>query len=240
MESLERSITMSVRSDSLRDLVLDAGEVAIDSLLNDGIAKDIPVFGSLFKICHGVQSIREAIFVRKIYKFLKEIGSMPEHERLGVLDEIIDRKGGQTAAGVAVLELVDKLDSEFKPELAGKLFRACGAGLITVSDFLRLSDVISKVYIDDLLLLKIPHPSREGSTQQKNIFLSVGLMSISVANPRKSNALGVSVGDLAKDIYDTKFKLDYKLTKDAALLSMHCFGIDRTVGTGRTEFEYAM
>lgn len=227
MQSLEESIIQSVKSDDIRDLVLDAGEVAMDSLLEDGVARDIPIFGSLVKVCNAYQSIREKIFAKKIYKFLSEISSTLPSERARILEEIANSKGGINAAGVVVLELVDKLDSDQKPELVGNLFNACGSGDISTSDFLRLSDVISKIYINDLLVLNEPHPTGLSTAQQKNVFLSHGLMVFSIKNPARTSTPGTSMLQLASDIYDKQFELNYQLTIDAARISKHCFGRDR-------------
>ncbi|HEY0921510.1 hypothetical protein [Rheinheimera pacifica] len=227
MQSLEESIFQSVKSKDLCNLVLDAGEVAMDSLLDDGVARDIPIFGSLVKVCNAYHSVREKIFARKIYKFLSEISLTPAPERAQILEDIANSKGGMNAAGVAVLELVDKLDSDIKPELVGKLFNACGSGYISTADFLRLSDVISKIYISDLLILQDALPTGVATVQQKNIFLSLGLMIFSVKNPARASTTGTSMLQVASDIYDKKFELEYVLTIDAARISKHCFGIDR-------------
>lgn len=238
MKSIEESMLDSVKSNSLRDLTLDAGEVVMDSMLDDGIAKDVPVFGILVKGYDAYRSTKEKLFARKIYKFLREIGSTAQAERIRVMEEIAEAKGGLNAAGVAVLELVDKLDSDRKPELVGKLFNACGAGHISVGQYLRLADLISKIYLDDLLLLADPHPGGMASAHQKNIFLAHGLMTFSLRNPQRKSAQGASMLQIAADIYDTKFEFDYVLTADAARISKYCFNLDRWNDSGIEGFAH--
>jgi hypothetical protein len=234
-ETIEGSLVDSVRSDSLRDLVLDAGEVAIDSLVNDGVARDIPFFGMMVRGYQSVISIREGIFTRKLYKFLREISKSSKEMRENIMQEVADKKGGTVAAGTAILDLIDKLDADVKPELVGKLFNACADQLISVDDYLRLSDVISKIYLDDLRLLSDPHPSGLASVQQKNIFLANGLMSLGLRNPSRSGS-GASMLQMASDIYEKPFELQYRLTRAAAQISLYCFGVDRFSDDGVERF----
>ncbi len=77
-----------MKSPSLIDLTLEVGEVAIDSLLDDGLAKDIPFFGLIMKANDAVTSISARIFAAKIYKFLKVIGQTSKEERDRVIDDI--------------------------------------------------------------------------------------------------------------------------------------------------------
>jgi hypothetical protein len=216
-----------MKSASLIDLTLEVGEVAIDSLLDDGIAKDIPVFGLVVKAHDAVTSIRSRIFAAKIYKFLKTIGQTSKSERDRIIDQISRKKGGTVAAGTAILDLIDKLDSEKKPELVGKLFNACAAGHITVDEYLRLADVISKVYLSDIELLANPHPGGLATPQQKNIFMANGLMSMGIKNPARGGGPNTSMLQMATDIYDKPFDLVFNLTRAAAQISLHCFGKDR-------------
>lgn len=225
--TIETSVIESMKSPSLIDLTLEVGEVAIDSLFDDGLAKDIPFFGLIMKANDAVTSIRGRIFAAKIYKFLKVIGQTSKAERDRVIDDISCKKGGVEAAGIAILDLIDRLDSERKPELVGKLFNACANKDITVEEYLRLADVISKVYLNDIELLSDPHPSGLATSQQKNIFMANGLMIMGIKNPSRGKDSGSSMLQMASDIYEKPFDLTYKLTRSAAQISLYCFGRNR-------------
>ncbi|MCF3537235.1 hypothetical protein GUV64_11290 [Stenotrophomonas maltophilia] len=225
--TIETSVVESMKSPSLIDLTLEVGEVAIDSLLDDGLAKDIPFFGLIMKANDAVTSISARIFAAKIYKFLKVIGQTSKEERDRVIDDISRKKGGTEAAGTAILDLIDRLDSEKKPEFVGKLFNACARRDIAVDEYLRLADIISKVYLKDIELLSDPHPGGLATSQQKNIFMANGLMIMGIKNPSRGSESGANMLKIASDIYEKPFDLAYKLTRSAAQISLHCFGLDR-------------
>ncbi|MBW8367840.1 MAG: hypothetical protein K0M70_08285 [Arenimonas sp.] len=227
IETIETSVLESAKSGALSELTFELGEVAIDTLLDDGLAREIPFFGMVVKAHDALNSFQEKLFAGKVYKFLKTISEVSQEDRERLIDQISKKKGGTIAAGTAILELIDKLDAEKKPKFVGELFNACARGHISLDEYLRLSDAIAKIYVSDLELLADPHPSGLATPAQKSSLVSLGLMTMRVRNPSKSAGSSIGMLQLAEDIYKKPLEFDYALTLGAAQISLHCFGLNR-------------
>lgn len=225
-KNIEKSLVSSLKSDNLTNMVVDGLELATDAMLDEGIAKDIPIFGTLVNVYKASTSIKERLFARKIYKFLAELSKISHDKRQAMMDEIAAKKGGIDSAGASILDLVEKLDDEEKPALIGKLFVACSNGDISLDQLFRLSNAISKIYIDQIRLLSNVRALDGADVATKNAFLANGLMTISVKNPDNLQVGGIGLKDLAAAIYDQPIGLSYKLTGDAKLIAEICFDSD--------------
>lgn len=222
-KNIEKSIVDSVKSEKLGELGTDAAEFVTDMMLDDGVAKDIPIFGTLVKIYQAASHIREGLFARKIYRFLSKIGSLSPCERATVIDDIIAKKGGIDTAGATIIGLLEKIDDEEKPELIGKLFIACAKGTITVNAFLKLANVVSTLYIDDIKNLCFVEGGHDFTAQEKSTYAAYGLMVPFIKKPVNSSE-GISVGALGNAIFKEGLQLEYKFTNDAKLIAEICLG----------------
>jgi hypothetical protein len=80
-QSLEIAIINEVTGDSLKDIAVDGAELSIDYFLADGVLKEIPFFGTLYKTFKATMSIRESLFAKKVFKFLVEIKDLPKEKK---------------------------------------------------------------------------------------------------------------------------------------------------------------
>lgn len=223
--SIEKSFIESIKSDRLNNLATDISELALDSMLEDGVAKDIPVFGMLVNIYHAASHIKEGLFARKLYKFLSEIQNTSQDERERIVNEISSKKGGEKAAGATLLGLIDKLDDEAKPEFIGKLYIACAQGKINVDQLLRISNIISATYIDDLLKLADIESKNKFTLEQMNAYVSSGLMTSSIEKPNNFSS-GYSLKALGEAIFNHGLKFEYKFTDEAKIIAEVCLGVE--------------
>jgi hypothetical protein len=65
-----RALVRSVWSGGISDIAFDAGEILLDSALDEGLLRDIPVFSWIAKTYGLVNTVRERIFLQKIFRFL--------------------------------------------------------------------------------------------------------------------------------------------------------------------------
>jgi hypothetical protein len=80
------AIIRTVAGRELGDVVFDLAEVALDSLLDEGVLKDLPTVGILAKLARAQQSIAEKLFLRKLLRFLAELQSVSPEERAKLLE----------------------------------------------------------------------------------------------------------------------------------------------------------
>ena len=147
---LEIALLDSVAKDNLKDLIGDAAEYTIDSILESEELKEIPVFGTLIRIATATSSIRDRLFAKKVYKFLACLRDVSPEKRKNFIQSIESKEGGQRRLGETILLLLERLDDMKKPDLIGKVLRQCIVGKIQYKTALRLCSIIDRAYFPDL------------------------------------------------------------------------------------------
>ncbi|MEZ9270007.1 hypothetical protein AB4159_07520 [Vibrio cyclitrophicus] len=218
------SLVESIKSDKVSGLSADLLDLGMKELVEHDALKDIPFFGVMVKTYDAAQHVREAIFAKKIYEFLAKISTLTVEERVTVINEISDKRDGITRAGETIVSLIDRCDDHKKPELIGRLFIACGLNEITTDKFLKLSNIINNLYLDDLLALENIYKSNYFNEQEMSVYASVGLMSMSIAKPDEYGSER-SVDMLAEAVFENGFELQYDFNEDARIIAKQCFDV---------------
>lgn len=172
----EVSIVETIRSDSLRDLSADSVEVLLDSLLQDGPVKDVPVIGTVLKSYGVFKSIKERLFLRKLLNFLAELKLCSPDKRKDLVSRLGIDRGSEYKVGETVLLLMERLDDINKPTIIGKLFSACAEGRISENELFRLCSIVERTYIGDLRALRKIHTGEPFTDSERGSYISVGLM----------------------------------------------------------------
>ncbi len=146
IQSLEEVVIHPDTIDISKDIV----EAGIDSFISDDILKEIPVVKSFLGVYGIVNKVDEYFFAKKINRLLFEINEIPLEQRLKSIKEINDSKEFAGTVGERLLETLRKIESNNKPQLIGKLFRAVLNQKIEYRQFLRLCHIINLTYYDDL------------------------------------------------------------------------------------------
>lgn len=143
-----------IKDSELPALAKDYTELVIDGVLDDGILKDVPLVGSVIGVMKFGNSLNKHFSAKKIYKFLYELHSIPLDKRIKKIEEINSSKKYQSNVGEIILEQLDKIESDGKPEIIGKLFCAFIEEEINFQTYLRLAHIVNKVFYYDLVKLK--------------------------------------------------------------------------------------
>lgn len=181
IERVEVDLINSIVSDQLVQLGTDAGETILDTILEEGLFNNIPIFGSLYKIGKAGIGIREQFFAKKILKFLFEIKDISEKERLQFIKELEDeeKETGQKA-GETLLNLLERLDNLEKPKIVANLLKSKIDNKIDIIQFLRLSAIVEKAFIPDLKKLKHYRFEADHKIHITESLLSLGVIFMSV------------------------------------------------------------
>lgn len=185
---LEKDLLNSVTSEKLSEIAVDGAELAIDSILHEGLLKDIPIVGTIYKIGRASIGVREAIFTKKVLKFLQELKDIPLAEREEFLRKLEENAKYSNRVGEKLLVLIERLDDIDKSSVIGRLFKAAVAEKIDYETFLKLSSIVDKAFLPDLLKLRgettdqwgIRHTSRRLHRDVQEHFYTIGIMSIEV------------------------------------------------------------
>lgn len=155
MDFIIPAFEMSLFDSSLRDASFDVLEVGLDSLLEDGLLKDLPIVGLLVGISKTAQNIYDRNLLKQTLIFIKEFNAKTiprdklESHRNKLLD---DPKSAEKELGRVIVLLNANVDVE-KSSLMGRFYKAYVLEQITWECFCELSDVVNRMFISDLGLL---------------------------------------------------------------------------------------
>ncbi|WP_145859989.1 hypothetical protein [Pedobacter suwonensis] len=150
MSNIIRDFKTSAFSDEVINLAKDYTELAIDSILDEGIFKEIPIIGSVVSLYKMGSAIKELQLIRKIASFLTKLDGIPQADK----DKFLARLNSEDPASEIfekLLFLLDRLDEVMKAEIIGNLFRIYIMDGIDKPMFLRLSSIIEHAILGDLI-----------------------------------------------------------------------------------------
>ena len=131
-------------------VVADATELALDSILDEGVLRDVPIIGWAAKGYGVVSTVRDRLFLKKVLHFLHGAGDVSDEDkadfgrRIGA-DPAVERRVGETLA--LILERHEHFDKSY---MTGKVFAGYMDGKIDYPTFLKLSTAIDRAFIEDL------------------------------------------------------------------------------------------
>lgn len=175
--TLDTSLTRSVATESLSDLLGNISETIIDSVIESGTLRDIPIIGTITGLMKAGRDIRSALFLRKIAVFLQELSKTSPEDRRNFVAQF-DNEEKQHEFGQTVLMLLDRSEGIVKPRLIAKIVSAHIQGSIEYAKAMRLCAIIDRCYTQDLVMLKGFKEGTQGdATPIAESLLSAGLLS---------------------------------------------------------------
>jgi hypothetical protein len=148
--SIGTSLFESVLSGGAAEIATDVAELALDAALDEGVLKDVPVFGWLFK-AHGVATtIRDRIFLSKIAKFLQATASLSDSDRTQFQEKLAADPEFCRKVGENLVLLLDRHDNMDKARILGKVFSGYLRGAIDYDSFLKIASAVDRALISDL------------------------------------------------------------------------------------------
>ena len=156
--------------DSTIDLSMDISEICLDMLLDEGVIKDIPVLGSIYKIGKAVYSVSQLNHIKKILVFAQEIqknnvGSdiLTKHKEL-----MLSNPKKYYKELEIIIEYLDKQIGYEKAVLSGRVYYLLLSEEISYNDFVLLLETINQVYLSDISTLETIY--RLGSLNAEDSF----------------------------------------------------------------------
>ncbi|EOS71938.1 hypothetical protein C818_00084 [Lachnospiraceae bacterium MD308] len=115
--------------DEIMSLLTDFGEFTLDSFLQDGMIKELPIVGSAFSMIKIGADIRDRIFVEKLKSFIENIDKNQKWQEKFSNDEECNKISKQ------LLYIVDSCDDDNKLKLIGMAFNYLVNGEITKDEY---------------------------------------------------------------------------------------------------------
>ncbi len=181
MEKLELSFTSTLKA-NYSDIGADILEIGIDKLLKDGILKDLPIVNSFIQTAKFGMAIRDRELLKKILIFLNETKSISTNEKIEFLEKYYE--GKEEKFGERLLIILDRIDEIDKTKVIANLYKNTLLEKISKEDFYRLSGIIEKAFLEDLLELSNKEKNNEikdfytGHNDKSFILSNLGLFNV--------------------------------------------------------------
>ncbi|SNY99092.1 hypothetical protein [Halomonas sp. hl-4] len=143
-----------LKSDSVEKLGEDYLEFGIDTALESGVLKDIPFVSSVVGLFNVTGTIRDQMLATKIIKFLSEISEISIDERTEMIDKLNENDKFAGKLGATLIEILDRMESEVKPELSARCFVAYAKGEISFTELRHMLHALERVPTFELAALE--------------------------------------------------------------------------------------
>ena len=183
MLSLIPAFNDSLFGSSDIDFSIDLLELGVDSVMNDGILREIPIVSTLVGASKLIIKIREYNFLKQTFTFIEAVRSgsiSPEelkryHERLETNPKRVKEELSR------VLVFLDRFTDEKKSRLLALIYLALVREQVSWDDFFELSEIVDRLFSSDIQLLeKLDFDSetiiqREGNHAAERL-IAIGLL----------------------------------------------------------------
>ncbi|HCR3030357.1 TPA: hypothetical protein ON390_003993 [Escherichia coli] len=168
----------ALNADQLSDLGKDYGEIAVDSLMDSGLLKEIPVIKTIFAVSGAIGSVRDYLFTEKLIRFLFNFSDLSDAQRINMTEKLNGDDNFAGKAGQRLIEIIDRLESENKPEIAASFLKAFACDFIDFITLRRLMVALERIPAFDIEKLEVfshcNNDNHPGSEFDKAILLSFG------------------------------------------------------------------
>lgn len=144
---------MAAKERHILEGALEIGEVLIDQLVENPIAKEIPVVGSTLKFIKGVDDIKNRVFAAKLQSFIDPMNQADDSFKEEWKRKKIASPKECEEIGETLLLVVEKTNDLKKAKLFGILFISFVYKAITATDLSRLVQAVDMCFIDDVISL---------------------------------------------------------------------------------------
>lgn len=151
--SIGVSLVKSALSGGAAEIAGDVAELALDAALDEGVLKDVPVFGWFFKAYGITATIRERIFLNRVAKFLQATAAVSDLDRETFQEKLSADLEFCRKVGENLVLLLDRHDNIDKAHILGRVFSGYLRGEIDYDSFLKIASAVDRATISDLKML---------------------------------------------------------------------------------------
>lgn len=151
------------------DIIGDYLELGIDSILENEILKEIPIFKSLLSVGKISKNIRERNCLKNLAIFINELNSGNiDAEKLRLHQEELKRNSKKAEKELGrVLIILDQTIDNIKASILGKLYKAYINQVVDWDMFIEFSEITNRLYINDLKILALIYNGNMNDTSNR-------------------------------------------------------------------------
>jgi hypothetical protein len=135
--------------DELISLSTNLSETALDSIMAEGIFKDIPVIGSMISVGKLIYSISDYFLFTRIIHFINEL-DLKNQQDVDDLKRKYFSDNDYNKIGSKILLTLERSDDQKKIKWLAKCFRLFLDKFIIKDEFMRLTSILNNSYVSDL------------------------------------------------------------------------------------------
>ncbi len=185
-KKITSSMTDTLKKSDLTIIAANFSELALDSLLGAGedLLKKAPIFGTIVNLIKAGYSIRDHIFIKKLYSFLSALNDIEPEIREEAIKRLEADPKYSKKVGENLIILLERLDDYEKPKLLANVFKAYCNKKISILEMQRLNYAVDRVMTCDLPEMKTFLDLSEGESLDQAVeqnFLNCGLGCITSA-----------------------------------------------------------
>ena len=139
----------------LLEAVLANIEAAADAIMSNEAVAAIPVIGTAFKVCKGLDDIRSRAFAAKLHAFVSAPDLMKPSVKQAIVELTQSSPSEVQKVGETLFLVLDRYIDLDKPVTLAKVFVAYVDGVITATELQRLAQAIDIAFAADLQSLTI-------------------------------------------------------------------------------------
>ncbi len=149
LDKVSISLNDTIVDSNLADFAKDGLELGIDSLMKDGILKEIPIIRILVGLINSTQNISNRLFLKKIISFLRGISEIPADKRKKMIDKIDKSKKYKNKVSEKLLFIIEHCEDDVKSEYIAHLFKSFIKEEATYDEFINGTSIINRLTTAD-------------------------------------------------------------------------------------------
>ena len=168
----------------LLEAALEGAERAIDIAFDNELLAAIPIIGTAYKVCRGIDDLRARAFRAKLLRFVTDpsLTTDAARERLARVAATPSRESRKI--GETLFLVLEQLTDMDKPPLLAKVFAGYLADRITEQELRRLASAIDTAFVEDLnQLISTSDPNQQDPAPWKQSLVVAGLTAVGVPGP---------------------------------------------------------
>ncbi len=203
---IEKSLIKTISKNGGISTLEEMGEITLDSVIANDVINQIPIIRTLKSIYKITNSISDHLFVQKLLKFLQELKTISENEKIDIKSKI---DNGNNKIGEILIEIINKIDDNEKPKIIAIIFKSYINEEINLDEFKKFSQIVNKSYLPDLLKLTVFGEGQPIESEYASALLGMGVITLSP----KEYFDDISLKSLAESEM-----FEYRLNKDGKKL----------------------
>lgn len=170
--------------DGSKDSIGDITELGIDSLLDDGVFKDLPIVSMQVGVKNTYQNIHDRNLLKQTLTFIKQFNSGSiNQEKLNKYRDMLntDSKKAEKELGRVLIILNSTIDME-KSQMLANLYKSYINEKINWNQFCEFAEIIKMLFLNDFNIIDLIYKHQITDTSGIEIYPIDRLTSLGIVN----------------------------------------------------------